>query len=186
MIIHTALFAEAKEIINFFKLKKYEDKNFLIFSNKNIVLIVSGIGKINAAMTLSHILTLYPEKKEIVNIGIAAGKDRFNIGELVNIKKIIDLEEKKVFHLKKIYGIKNLTLCTSLYPQTNPKADIGDMEGSAIYQVAKKYKKDLTIFKIISDSFNPQSIEKESVDKLILKNINLINQFITNKKISQK
>ena len=186
MIIHTALFAEAKEIINFFKLKNHEDKNFLIFSNKDIALIISGIGKINATMALSHILTLYPEKKEIVNIGIAAGKDRFNIGELVNIKKIIDLEEKKVFHLKKIDGIKNLTLCTSLYPQTSPKADIGDMEGSVIYQVAKKYKKDLTILKIISDCFNPQSVEKESIDKLILKNINLINQFITNKKISQK
>lgn len=179
MIIHTALFIEAKEIIKCFGLKKYEDKSFLIFSNKDIVLIVSGIGKTDAAIALSHALTLFPNHQKIVSIGIAAGKKELEIGELVNVKKIIDLEENKVFHLKEIENLKNVSIATSLTPQKTPKADLGDMEASAVYQVAKKYKKDLTILKIVSDHFLPEKVDKARVDKLILKNISYIKEIIT-------
>ncbi len=186
MIIHTALFAEAKPIIKFFALKPVDDNFFKIFSNEDKILIISGIGKINSALALSRIFTLYPHQNILLSIGVAAAKKEFKIGELVNVKKIIDVEEKSVFHLKESFIFKNASLATSSFQQKNPKADLGDMEASSIYKAAKKYKKDLMILKIISDHFEPEKVKKSDIENLILKNLNKLSDILSNNLISQK
>lgn len=180
MIIHTALYTEAKPIINLFGLKPNNSRFFKVFSNKDKVLIVSGIGKIDAALAISYIFSLYPKETFLISVGVAAAKDDFKIGQLVNIKKIIDLDEQKVYHLKSLPTLKNCTLGTSSTPQTKMVCELGDMEGSAVYKATKKYKKDLLLLKVVSDNFEPKKVKDSNIEKLILKNINQIKTTIYN------
>ena len=179
MFIHTALYAEAKPIIEFFDLKKVDDEYFKIYKNSNIILIISGIGKIEAAMALSHLFTKYYDFKKIVSIGIAAATKNLSIGELVNVNKIIDKEEDKVYHLKDIDFLKNLSVTTSSKPLTTAKTPLGDMESSALYRCAKVYKIEPTILKVVSDYFEPEKVKKDEISSLISININKISKVLS-------
>ena len=68
---------EAKPLIQNFDLKKiFPSKSFDIFSNGNISLTVTGIGKINAALGVAY--TFFMFKKQYnniwINIGFAGSK----------------------------------------------------------------------------------------------------------------
>ncbi len=179
MYIHTALYAEAKPIIEFFGLKKVDDRYFKIFSNEDKILIISGIGKVNTALSLSHLFTLYKDHNKVFSIGIAAATKDLILGELVNVNKIVDKEEDKVFHLNSLGIIKNLSCTTSSKPQISAKTDLGDMEASAVYVSAKRYKVEPLILKVISDYFEPKNVDKNEISNLILKNINKISELLT-------
>ena len=60
---------EAKPLIQSFDLKKiFPSKSFDIFSNGNISLTVTGIGKINAALGVAH--TFFMFKSSIIIYGL--------------------------------------------------------------------------------------------------------------------
>ena len=148
-----------------------------LYSNKEISLIVSGIGKIKAALALGYVCSKLNPKK-IISIGVCAGKKEFKISQIVNVCKIVDLETKKVFHLPKLPDFKNLCCATSSLPQTKPFCHLGDMEASSIYQSAIKLKKEIVILKVVSDYFCPQKLKFDTISKLIKKNINQISQLM--------
>ncbi|WP_200762220.1 hypothetical protein [Nitrosophilus alvini] len=178
--IVTALYAEAVPVIEKFSLKPVQKKPFALFATENIALVVSGIGKISAAAAVAHILTIYPsEKGKIFNIGIAAGRESFDIGEIVCIEKSVDSCSNKVFHLKPTPKIKKASCITvSTEMKKTIKYDLADMEASAIVEVAKKFRIQPVLLKVISDHFEPEKIKKESVSDLILKNMNIIEKLL--------
>jgi len=180
MFIHTALYQEALPIIKFFNLKEDNDKYFKIYKNNKILLINSGLGKINTALALSHIFTKYENfSKNILSIGIAGATKNLSIAELVNVKKIIDKESQKVFHLKDLKNLKNLSCTTSDLPLTNAKTDLADMEASSVYLSCKKFDIRPTILKVVSDFFEPNSVKKEEIENLISININKISTILS-------
>ena len=88
-----ATIPEAKPIIKFFNLKQNKlISEFKIFENyqKTISLIISGIGKINAASAVTYLALKSKKIKNNIwlNIGIAGGKE--DIGKLFMINKSID------------------------------------------------------------------------------------------------
>ena len=55
--------AEARPLIDLFKLKKIKDlKQAFIYANQNISLIISGIGKVNAAIGVTQTYYCYNQK----------------------------------------------------------------------------------------------------------------------------
>ncbi len=170
--IVTALFSEAEALIEYFKLKKSENKIFSVYTNDNICLVVSGIGKINAAVATTYILKNHKFDK-IFNIGICGTNNKDNkIGFLYLIKTIIDKETDKKFILQKNGEV--------LYCVSKPisKLDISkkvlvDMESAGFYQAAVKFaqKDNINILKIVSDFLDTSIPSKKSVYNLIKQNI---------------
>ena len=86
--------SEARPLIDFFKLKKKKSiSNFIFFDNDEISLTISGIGKINAAMSVTHTYYEFNKIKNNVwvNFGIA-GHISHSIGKIFLINKIVDKE----------------------------------------------------------------------------------------------
>jgi len=175
-VIHiiTATNPEAKFFINYLKLKKINSiKEFQIYFNEKFSLTISGIGKINSAISVT---TTYHELGKIknncwINIGIA-GHSSSIIGELFIINKIIDNTS-----LKNYYPYSpNITKINELSCTTYDKVDskysnsLSDMELSGFYQAANKYsyRELIHSLKIVSDNRqNPFNYEeKDKIEKL--------------------
>ena len=69
--------SEARPIINFYNLKKKKTiANFVIYKNNSISLTISGIGKINTSMGITHTFHEFNQQKNNIwiNLGIAGHK----------------------------------------------------------------------------------------------------------------
>ena len=162
-LIHTALFSEARPVIDFLQLKQYDTKPFKIFKNKNVVLIVSGVGGKNTINALELIFSKYKIEKAI-NIGIAGCKDKnIEIGTLFCTNQ-------------NIKNIPYATLTTTHTPVTDYSlltTALVDMEADYFIKVAKKFltDDDTYIFKIVSDHLDATIPKKEFVNNLIRNSI---------------
>ena len=76
--IFSAFYAEAKNIIDHYGLKKEKSPEmvrFDVFANESIRLVITGVGEINAAAAVSNIGGAYgiSPDDEILNVGCGAG-----------------------------------------------------------------------------------------------------------------
>ncbi|PWJ88716.1 nucleoside phosphorylase [Oceanotoga teriensis] len=175
LYIVTALKFEALPIIKKYNLKKTEDK-MKIYKNENITLIISGIGKINSAISVAYLKNNKNDK--ILNIGIAATSNSkiYKKDEIYLINEIYDEEIQKNYYPEIFYEINELEgkiVTKSRIQKEKIKYPIMiDMESSGFYQSAKKFYKSENIFiiKYISD------ILEETIDYEVIKK-NYINNF---------
>lgn len=140
------------------------------------VLIVTGVGKVNAARGLTEAIKTY-EIELIVNLGFAGANDNFEVFDIVMIDDAryhdVDLTmfnyekgqipgypvsyKPEEIYIKKIKNliqtVKQGRLMTGDYFMTadNHQACIYDMEGAALYQVAHYYHIPLISLKVVSD-----------------------------------
>ena len=196
-----ALRSEATFIINFFKMKlNLDSKLFKIYCNsdQSHCLVISGIGKVNAAAA-----TIYLSQKTIlkewtfwINIGIGGYKEN-TLGNMYVIDKIIDESSEKNYYPGFMIN-KNVNRASLL---TVDKVKLGkyenyiyDMEGSGFFEVANKiiHKEFILIIKIISDTprdsiknINNQTIEDlfRNKEKKIIDIINQIELLSSKEKI---
>jgi len=180
-----ALHAEAKPILNCFRLKKdVASRAFEIFSNsdRSINLIVAGIGKINTAATVSY-LHQYSQANSAtayLNLGIA-GSCHFSVGTIVAAEKITDVVMLKNYY-PAVYLAKQIvhtTVNTFDRPQLQyPEVGVIDMEASAFIQVAMRFVnlEFIQCAKIISDcnSNDLQQLTAGRVEQLIASQLPLI------------
>ena len=95
-ILHTALHSEAKIFKEEFNLSKIESyRKIEIFSRDDIVLVVSGIGKISTSIAIALASVLKPNCRDFyLNFGIAgSAKKEHALGDLRMIDKVVDLAE---------------------------------------------------------------------------------------------
>jgi adenosylhomocysteine nucleosidase len=162
-----ATMLEAKPFVQEMSLEQTRKTPFLQFQKNEILLLVSGIGKANAAMTTAYCcLTFKPVL--IFNLG-AAGAARlgYDLGEIFNIKKIVepdrpDLKTGKpsVHQPDLMKGFKTATLATSDRAVLDPEkrrelalnSDLLDMEGASVVQTARKFESRCFLFKFVSDT----------------------------------
>ncbi len=156
MIIYCATTTEARPIIEALGLRKEHKAPFAIYEGSH-TLIIAGIGKCKAAAGLSHILTLSPEP--MLNVGIAAGEE---IGRLYHIHKVIDADTHQVYHLPPSDTLPNESCTTHSRPATTPHKGLADMEASALVCTARLYRQPITILKVVSDRFDPKSVDRSS------------------------
>jgi nucleoside phosphorylase len=173
--IVTALHAEAAILIEHYQLQKIKKNPYPIYQNRDIILIISGIGKIEAAIATTYLLTHYQatSNDRVFNIGIASSsKSSLKIGTLFHINKIIDDATARVYHLADgEYAITCVDrACHS--PQ-GIKTPLIDMESIGIFLAAKEFlsKDAIMIVKIISDHTDSTIPSPENVKSLIEKNI---------------
>ena len=138
-----ALPSEARPIISAFKLTKTDDEAvFPIYKNEvtGQLLIISGIGQMNAAAATSYICGRYnvPAWVAWINIGIA-GYAEGPLGKLFQVAKVADERQTRVaypgFRFSKLMPLT--TLITREQPCNDYKTDtLYDMEGLAFAELA--------------------------------------------------
>jgi len=172
-IIVCATFSEAKAMIEKFNLRRIISKPFLIHSNGSIVLIVSGIGKLNSAIATAY-MAHYNKIESIINVGICGTNDtKKEIGSLHTVKSIVDVATGKKVTVDKT-GEVLYTFDEVVDTKSNLKKSVLiDMEGYGFYKAAKNFtKKDnIKIYKIISDYLETTHITSDFVYDLIKQNL---------------
>jgi len=189
-LIVTALFAEAVPLIHHFKLKKTgRDVPFRIYTSSDMDLIVSGIGKLRAAVATTFLIHQAPSSDiaGIINIGICGGARQQPIGQLFLIQRITDAASGKIYrlHVDPSSEINLSTLVTVDRPLTDDSTlsqniELVDMEASGFFTAASLFlpKTKIACLKIVSDHLNTRQLNKPFVQGLIQKNLTEIEKFI--------
>lgn len=170
-----ALLAEAKPLIKGSKLSLEQQAPFQVYSSDSYRVIITGMGKENALMATSHLLTRFPPHSNdlLVNFGLAGAKEDYEIGSLVLAHTLHDKKSQKRFYpdMRLIHNYNELALTTVEKVQTHPdeKIEAVDMEAFAVYQAALLFCKSSQIltFKLISDHFSAIIPSKDQVNSWI-------------------
>lgn len=162
-----ATLLEADPFIKGLSLQKCEADPFEAYQNKNIRLVISGMGKSDAAMASAWlILTAHPAR--IFNLGAAGAMNHsFALGEVIQVSKVVE-PDRPILGTDRIYEhipdmLKDFpaaTLATQDKPVVLPEerrkiseiAQIADMEGAAVVQTCRRFNIPCYLFKFISDT----------------------------------
>jgi hypothetical protein len=154
--IVSAFYKEIEPIIKHYNLKKINSP-FEIFKNDKLIVIISGIGKINSAIATTYILNNY-KINFIINFGIA-GSSTFKVGDMFLINKI-----NKNLYPDIIYShpFKETYIKCSDEIVTNGDINLVDMESEGFFKASTKFLplENIFIIKIVSDNlvcFRPDS-----------------------------
>ena len=143
--IFSAFYAEAKNIIDHYGLKKEkspETVRFDVFANDSIRLVITGVGEINAAAAVSNIGGAYgilPDD-EILNVGCGAGfGNETCLGSIFLGNKLTEQMTGRTFYPDMLMKT-NLMECeiVTVTRVLNEGGDsvVYDMEAAAVYQAA--------------------------------------------------
>jgi len=186
-----ALPCEAKSIIHHYNLK-YHPGSYLYstYINKehSISLTTTGIGKQCTAGGVIHAFMLLSSSKTDgwINIGIA-GHSTLQSGTPILATKIIDYATGRNWYPQIVFNNEILTKTIITLDKPSPdyqEDNVFDMEASAFIEIANKTGSiELShSLKIISDneSYSYKNISKAYVEKLIKKNLPVIDELVTN------
>lgn len=170
LYILTALKPEAQAFVDKFRLKKQRLQNFTLFTNEEIILIVSGLGVVNAKLASEVLLENFSikENDKFLNIGICGAKRGFEIGELLKIGSINYGDKTYILDAKAKHSLTCLDAAAS-----DETYEIVDMESFGFYDTLKSKvdMKNIYVFKVVSDNFEPHIVTKDTTKSLIFKEI---------------
>jgi nucleoside phosphorylase len=182
LYIISAMDIEARAIIKYLNLKKTTDRPFETYQNEEVHLVISGVGKINAAGATSYLLkdTLksYTHNDYAINIGICGSlNNKFNVGDLVLVNKVVDYEKKRKYYTDILvkHNLKegSIQSIDTLHSNYEFEEDLVDMESSAFFEIASKFLSvhQVYVLKIVSDKVSKnQPLERltnKYIDELI-------------------
>ncbi len=158
---------EAKPFILELSLTSLGQKLFPVYRKKNHILIISGIGKANAAMACAYACLKFTPFC-IVNLGAAgATGNKHALGEPLHVKTAFDCDRPQ-FKSKSPHklipdifeGFSYAKIATHDRPVLDPverknlskTVDLIDMESASVIQACNKFKIRCYVFKFISDT----------------------------------
>lgn len=162
-----ATFIEAKPFIDLMPFTQVHQAPFPSFRHENKILVISGMGKVNAAMAATFgCLTYRPDS--VLNLG-AAGATGFSIslGEIFQIGKAVEADgfdfntrTAPVYTPEILPGFQTETIATRDIPvlkknhrnSASLSAALVDMESSAIVRVCQKFQTRCHLFKFVTDT----------------------------------
>ncbi|MAC82947.1 MAG: hypothetical protein CL624_02310 [Arcobacter sp.] len=157
ILIHTTSMVEAKPIIEFFNLKELNDSMKNIYSNEDILLIVSGVSKEEILESLNYIFKNYDISKAF-DLSIASCSDgTIALGTLFCTNRFI-------------FGLNFANITTveeNLETDENLETLLVDKQASFFKDSCKEKIKDFYILKIVSDYFDEEKPSNEEIFKLI-------------------
>lgn len=175
-----ATMLEAEPLIEAMQLELCEEKPFRVFGKAEYLLIISGIGKVNAALATGYLAQKFGVRV-FLNAGAAGAlSEKCAFGKVYHIHEAIESDALSVFtkqlrHIKAdvISGFPTALLATQDVPAVDEKkrkelsalADLADMEGAAVIRSARKFGARCYLFKIVSDT--PEHAD----DRAIVENI---------------
>jgi adenosylhomocysteine nucleosidase len=171
-----ATLLEAKPFVLGMSLKQTRKTPFRVFQNDNVLLIISGIGKANAAMATAICCQGYTPSC-ICNLGaVGAAGIGHSLGEIFHIHEIIEYDrpelksgKPRIYQPDTLDGFPTAKLATSdraiLAPDERKKisqnADLIDMEGASVVQACRKFRTKCFMFKFVSDT--PEHTRSENI-----------------------
>lgn len=183
IIIHTALHLEAKALIEKLKLKRKLDfLGFEYFENQESGLLVSGIGKVNAAAAVGTLFgylsanNVLLEKVALLNFGLAGATKDFETGKLYRVKKITDYSAEISYYpdllLKSEIPVASIATFDRAVSEDNYpdlKNTLVDMEASGVFAAAAKFiaPHQIHSLKIVADHLQPDFFKTKDIDSLI-------------------
>lgn len=185
----TALYAEAKPLIDHFHLKKSKaDTRFQWFTNGELSLILTGSGAISAAVAVSHMLTRCGAGPQdlFVNIGIGGTRHRdWQQGETVLCHKIIDHHTGHAYYPDILirHDLREGVLETFSRPvqkDQTVQGDVVDMEGYGCCAAASAFfsPHQVYVIKIVADPLAPDTVSPEQVSTLIGSHLPLLESLL--------
>ena len=173
----TALPAETRPLLDALKLRQTQVRQLRMYGADNILLLETGIGKLNAAAGAAAMLQHYPDITAIVNIGIAGG--RFDYAQTLLAHHVKDMASGAQWypHIPGHPAFKAMptaSISTVDAPDTNyASGTLFDMEAAGVFSAATRYLSTSQIHsvKVVSDNDDPDHsithIDKQSVKTLI-------------------
>ncbi len=196
LYITVALSAEARPLIDTFKLTRTYALPYTLFENSDIKLLVTGVGLQNAIMATSAFLGHFSPNEDdlLLNIGICAAPQSFEIGEAFLVHKLtckVPYESKNQVYYPDIlfeHPLKESDLLS-----VDESMDIAqelpvDMEAYGVYKAASRFLNthQLLFFKVVSDHFEPLHVSKESATSLIQNSMNALQNILHSAKYVTK
>lgn len=164
--IYCALYMEAQYLIQHYELKKASvSRHFQVFASeeKGVRLVITGVGRTNAAVAVAEISMIYPPAPEdiMLNYGSCAGENRDMVtdgkhgsgafaalGSMIMVNKLTDVESGRTFYPDMIYRHPffegEVETSVHVYPveddrvlqkeQTPEQLIVHDMEAAAFYE----------------------------------------------------
>lgn len=161
--IFSAFYAEAKNIIDHYGLKKeksLETVRFDVFANDSIRLVITGVGEINAAAAVSNIGGAYgiSPDDEILNVGCGACFSRETcLGSIFLGNKLTEQMTGRTFYPDMLMktGYRECEIITAVRVLKEGREQVVyDMEAAAIYQAAAFFvgPHRMNFIKLVSDA----------------------------------
>jgi len=176
LYIIVALKPEAQAFVDKYKLQKSKLKNFTLYSNESMRVIISGLGVTNATNATQTLINHYDITDDDIylNIGICGADIKYPIASLLEIGTInYDGITYSFKEGKEAIVCVDEAVKEQIYP-------LVDMESYGFYDAVihnpaiKKYH----IFKVVSDNFEPHKVTKEYTKSLVFNAIDAINIII--------
>jgi adenosylhomocysteine nucleosidase len=165
--IHMATRMEAEPFINGLQLEKVENDFFHVYQSDDMTLVISGVGKMNATMATTFMLTTFSPEK-ILNLGAAGSLGDEEIGVVFQVESIVEADrplrhrnnKPRMYTPQTVDGFTNAVLATRDIPVLDPDerkevallADLIDMEGCAVAHVCKRFNTPCYLFKFVTDN----------------------------------
>jgi len=163
---------EALPFIESMPMAEMERRPFRVFRGGDIVLVIAGIGKTNAAVAASYLIMKY-EVTAMFNAGAAgAAAPGIQLGDIFHIEKVIEYDRPKILggglrHLMPsvMPGHETAVLATQDVPvisadfrkRVSHHAALVDMEGAAVVHAFGLFGVACYLFKIVSDTVSDQN-----------------------------
>lgn len=192
LYIVTALYAEAKPIIQHYQLRKLNTSHRLqLFTNEEqqISLIISGIGPSASSIATTFLITQFQanHQDKIINLGVCgAVHNRNPIGTPILAHKIIEHHTSYSYYpdilIKHPFiegSVETFLTPVLLEQQDEIQGEYVDMECSGFYQAASTFLAPHQIYsiKIISDYLQVDEVDAKQVSYLIQNNLDVLDQF---------
>ena len=148
-------------------LREVKKGRIALFEGEGILLVISGIGKTNAAVATAYCCTVF-RPRWVLNLGAAgAVKITFPMGDIFHITSVIEYDRPlftgkgpRIHRPYVLPGYREAILATQDRPVIAPghraevaqSADLVDMEGAAVVQAAHRFGTPCVLFKFVSDT----------------------------------
>lgn len=191
--IAVAMSVEAKPIIKYFNLKR--DNNitkFQVFKNEEIVLIITGVGIVESAISLTYVLNNVEIKESdiFINLGVCGSKSTlFSIGDIILCNKIKNNGNGKCYYPDMVFKHNFKEGSLESFFRVVGKDDeveggLVDMEGAGVLEACSHFFKtyQINVIKIVSDFLEEKKFEKEFIENLIERNLEKIFTWVEKRK----
>ncbi len=188
-LIHTALAAEARPLIDHWKLKQQRSsRGGTVYSDmaRKYLLLVSGTGALAAASSVAAVMAAEPEVDFAMNLGVCgcpwSSPPR---GTPFLIHRIKDVSSQRTYYpdILARHPWKEASLETHgrAVTQADQPDSLVDMEASGFFHAARSWLAPhrIAVLKIVSDYLEGSSLSKDVIVKWVQEQIENIDCFLT-------
>jgi adenosylhomocysteine nucleosidase len=162
-----ATMGEAKPFVEGLSLMRIERDPFQVFLKDNIVLVISGIGKANAAMGAMYCCHKY-KPGLLCNLGAAGATDlKSSVGDIYHITEVVEYDRPEFksgrafvhnpmvldgFRTAKVATQDRAVISHEKRKEVSQYAGLCDMEAASVVQACRKFRIECIVFKFVSDT----------------------------------